>query len=365
MRSADGRQGFTLVELPFGRPFGRPFGSKPFGRELRAERLRAERLRVVSKGEEGPPVPLHRDGERLQSRRVGIGDLDPSRGFTLVELLVVCAIIGLLVAIAVPLLERTRDTVDRHKCAANLQGWFVGAAGYANTYNGSYPGLIDVRLHDMWASVSGLNSPILQLSWVPPFHTAMMRFISKPQMYCPTFEGGIDSPLTWTAPIPSYPINDQWYQVGYWVFMGRVNTAGKRCTPQKTSGGPDVPGDPNRVYFSSKYDGNCQYGSDKHVTLMQSGDAGTVLVMDRGWAPNASGEDGDRGYYTLKDFGKISNHPLRSAGGGVDIDALRPTFATGFNTLRGDGSVRWVVSRTSDPKYHQDGSEVFRVPLNQ
>jgi prepilin-type processing-associated H-X9-DG protein/prepilin-type N-terminal cleavage/methylation domain-containing protein len=65
----------------------------------------------------------------------------PSRGraFTLVELLVVVGVIAVLIAIAMPALNRAREQANRVKCAANLRSIGQGMAMYTQRY-GTYPG---------------------------------------------------------------------------------------------------------------------------------------------------------------------------------------------------------------------------------
>jgi prepilin-type N-terminal cleavage/methylation domain-containing protein/prepilin-type processing-associated H-X9-DG protein len=61
------------------------------------------------------------------------------RGFTLVELLVVVAIVTILVALLVPALSRAREHVNRVKCAANLRSLGQAMELYVQHY-GWYPG---------------------------------------------------------------------------------------------------------------------------------------------------------------------------------------------------------------------------------
>lgn len=65
--------------------------------------------------------------------------MQSQKGFTLVELLVVVAIIALLVAILVPAVQEARAITYRTLCASNLHQCLVGATLYAGDHDGKVP----------------------------------------------------------------------------------------------------------------------------------------------------------------------------------------------------------------------------------
>jgi prepilin-type N-terminal cleavage/methylation domain-containing protein len=99
-----------------------------------------------------------------------------SKGFTLVELLVVITIIGMLMSLLLPAVQNAREAGRRNTCMNNQKQWATALLNYEGARK-SFPGLIN----DLGKpkKLSGNNVPIVYGSWV----VSLLPYIERSDVY--------------------------------------------------------------------------------------------------------------------------------------------------------------------------------------
>jgi len=130
-------------------------------------------------------------------------------GFTLLELLVVTANIGLLAAILFPVFQSVRESARRTVCLSNLRQLGISMRLYAQDYD-RFPHALDVS--DRHAASIWDGHPLASLynfDDIPLIHEALVPYVKNPTVWrCPSdtgfeFPDGIGVRLDGVATEPS------------------------------------------------------------------------------------------------------------------------------------------------------------------
>lgn len=112
-------------------------------------------------------------------------------GFTLVELLVVFAVIALLAAILLPVFAAVRGKARETACISNMRQAGLAISMYAQDFDGLYPYAVDPADRDtpqIWNAFPAFKAQIPSLPWL---HEALQPYVrSRELFHCPS-DGGI------------------------------------------------------------------------------------------------------------------------------------------------------------------------------
>lgn len=117
-------------------------------------------------------------GAKLPSnaRKTAKGEM--SRGFTLVELLVVVGIVTLLIALLLPALSKAQEEARKTKCLSNVRQLAMAAIMYANENKGRFP--LEVRQNNTGFNNSFKYNAAQSQLWPGDFMTAMYTAMGFP-----------------------------------------------------------------------------------------------------------------------------------------------------------------------------------------
>jgi len=160
----------------------------------------------------------------------------PLHGFTLVELLVVVAIIGVLLALLMPAVQAGREAARRTQCANNLKQLALAALHYESTYKTLPPSglaatMEDPNFKDLQAKIFNQGGG-LRLSWI----VILLPYLEESSLYdrfdlTPSNSGHANQPRDASVPSLLCPSDQAFgrtyttYEVGSQVICAKGNYA--------------------------------------------------------------------------------------------------------------------------------------------
>ena len=160
---------------------------------------------------------------RIQDQRIGLACV--RQGFSLIELLVVTAIISLLVSIIIPSLSQARRLAEKVVCLGNLHNIGIAAMNYTTNYSGYIPRGNDLIWFNAFLPYVGGNKQVADYRYVKIYRC------------------------------PSFPIEEQTvcYVDSSWSFDGRSDPVGFEVNEPTSVSTFDYPD--QTIYISENDDG--------------------------------------------------------------------------------------------------------------
>lgn len=174
------------------------------------------------------------------------------RGFTVIELLAVIAIISLLVGITLPAIQQAREAASRIKCTNNLKQIGLAMQNYHDTHKTLPPSRLPNEGPSWaWLVLRHLEQDALYKTWPQnvPIYLANQTALQTPVAvyFCPTRRKNSDPNNPFTQAAACAQPNGAIGAVG--DYAANIGNTGADY-PLPSAGGPDI--EPNGVFMAAK-----------------------------------------------------------------------------------------------------------------
>jgi len=129
---------------------------------------------------------------------------DTVNAFTLIELLLVVAIIGILAALLLPSLSKSKSYVRSSACKSNLRQMGQALQMYVHEHENSYPYYCNPYDPSLDAAVGAANTRYWWAKLVPYYPLTWMNL----KYHCPGYKGAITGEQSPQPPFGSYAYNE-------------------------------------------------------------------------------------------------------------------------------------------------------------
>jgi prepilin-type N-terminal cleavage/methylation domain-containing protein len=193
--------------------------------------------------------------------------MSPRRGFTLIELIVVVALIAVLVGLLFPAVQKVRESAARSQCQNNLKQLGLAIHGYAGANNGQLPPLFSSVL-------------IENVATVHVFFFTLLPYLEQDNLYragVGAGNGGGTTGLFWTGMTPNGPLYSSGFVKVYVCPADSTNSTSQPVTNASSGSG----------WVGCSYGANYQtFGINKggppyKLSGIPDGTSSTVFVAER------------------------------------------------------------------------------------